>query len=34
MKLGFTYLLLCAGKRRKNDEISIHLPVPLCWQTW
>jgi hypothetical protein len=30
MELGFTYLFLCAGKPRKNDEIGIHLPVRLC----
>jgi hypothetical protein len=33
MKLGFTYLLLWAGKARKNDEITIHLRVPVGWQT-
>jgi hypothetical protein len=30
MKLGFTYLFLSAGKPRKNDEINILLPVPVC----
>jgi hypothetical protein len=34
MKLGYTYLLLCAGKPRKNYEIRIHLPVPVCWKTF
>jgi hypothetical protein len=33
MILGFIYLFLWAGKPRKNDEISIHLPVPVCLQT-
>jgi hypothetical protein len=31
MNLGFIYLFLCAGKPRENDEIRIHLRVPVCW---
>jgi hypothetical protein len=34
MKLGFIYLFLCAGKPSKNDEIMIHLPVPLGFRAW
>jgi hypothetical protein len=30
MRLGFTYLFLCAGKPTSNDEIRIRLPVPVC----
>jgi hypothetical protein len=33
MYLGFTYLFVWAGNARKNDEIRIHLPVRVGWQT-
>jgi hypothetical protein len=33
MKTEFTYLFPWGVKPRKNDEITIHLPVPVYWQT-